>query len=533
MQHSPDNKAGKRSRSGLAGEALDSERRFTNAILDAIPDTVYVFDVETGAPVRWNRAMSEVSGHSDEEIAAMQAVVTWYSEEDQVKANAYIQQVLAGHPGRVEIDLIRKDGGTVPTEYSATLLGQGLDDTDRALMVSVGRDISRRRAAEREQQRLTEQLLQSQKMEAVGQLAGGIAHDFNNMLSIIHGNASLALMDLKEGEAFQEEFHEILTAAERARDLTMKLLTFARKEKLNTRQISMEALVSELLQLLGRTLDKKIRMENRVQGGEQIRADKNQILQALINICNNAADAMPDGGVLSFDSQQLHAEGVCEQCGERYSGTYCSLRISDTGVGMPEEIRRKIVEPFFTTKGAGKGTGLGLSVTHGIIVGHQGHMSVQSTPGQGSCFTILLPATGAGAAMVEGEEEQEQLPAGDEVILVVDDEASLLRLANRVLTRAGYQLLLAEGGQQAVELFRSRHRDVALVILDMIMPGMGGAEVFRELKKIAPDVKVILSSGYSADGQAGEMMKQGIQAFVQKPFSIEALCQTIREVLDS
>ena len=479
-----------------------------------------------------NAKLCDMLQYSEQELLAMNWPELTHPD-DLAHDLAQFHRMFDGEIDRYEMDkrLLRKDGAVLYTHLNVSCI-RG-EDGQLLQVLATLQDQTPNKLAEGEKEQLTEQLLQSQKMEAVGQLAGGVAHDFNNMLSIILGNASLALMELKEGEHLQAEFSEILTAAERAKDLTMKLLTFARKEKLSTQAISVDKLMGELVKILDRTLDKRVRIETQVQGDPVIRADKNQMLQALINICNNAADAMPQGGILTFSCEQEHEEGVCNTCGESYAGTYCVIRISDTGVGMTEDVQRKVVEPFFTTKGTGKGTGLGLAVTHGIVVGHQGHMSVRSTPGKGSCFTILLPAVAAGDLAQEREAQREQLTGGNEKILVVDDEVALLRLAARVLARAGYQAIQADNGQRALELFRQQQHEISAVVLDMIMPGMGGAELFNELKKIAPEVKVILSSGYSEDGQAGQLMKQGIRAFIQKPFSMETLCQTVRDVLDS
>jgi two-component system, cell cycle sensor histidine kinase and response regulator CckA len=386
---------------------------------------------------------------------------------------------------------------------------------------------------ENDREKLRQQLLQSQKMEAVGQLAGGIAHDFNNMLTVIMGNTQLAMMDLDSGGPTYQELSEVLETSDRAKALTMKLLTFARKEKISVSTVPTSNIIKKLTDILERSFDRKITIKTMLSKNVlPVEIDSNQMLQALLNVCNNARDAMPEGGTLiiedfkvALDETSLEGHAVVAP------GNYCLIRISDTGVGMTKEVMRKIFEPFFTMKAVGKGTGLGLSVTLGIIKNHSGYINVLSEPDRGTTVNIYLPYS-KNSEPVKENNVSEHIKRGAETILVVDDEESVLRLGGKLLNSAGYKVLLAPGGKEAVAIYNNSHDKIALVLLDMMMPEMDGREVYRELVKIDSGVKVILSSGYSIDGQAGEMMSAGIRAFVQKPYKVTELFNKVREVID-
>lgn len=400
------------------------------------------------------------------------------------------------------------------------------------LVEKVGKSEMKSKQIEEERESLAQQLLQSQKIEAIGQLAGGMAHDFNNMLTVIMGNANLALSDIKKDDHNYVEFKEIMNASERARDMTMKLLTFARKEKIDVRTVKISRILNELKTMLERTFPKKIKVETELQEDILVSIDTTQIQQALLNICTNARDAMPDGGTLMIECRETVLDDeYCEKYDNVKSGHYCIIQISDTGAGIPKEIIHKVIEPFFTTKGTGKGTGLGLSVTFGIVKSHNGIIRIYSEQGHGTTVSIYLPIEVV--AEYEGRKEIAcETERGTETILIVDDEEPVLELAERMLAKAGYTIIATDNGAEAVELYRERSKEIALVMLDMIMPEMDGGDVYRALREIDPDVKVVLSSGYSINGQAGKLMKEGIQSFVQKPFTRSALCSTMRRVLD-
>jgi len=422
----------------------------------------------------------------------------------------------------------RASGEDFPVEVSLTpIVHKG-----KSLLYCVWRDITVQKRMEEEKKKLQAQLYQAQKMEAIGQLAGGMAHDFNNMLGVIMSAAELAKLDIKEDSPAREELEAINDAVKRARELTMKLLTFARKDKINVRKAEMNTLLNDLHGLLKRTVPKSIDITVNVKDNSVINCDGNQIQQALVNVCNNAVDAMPSGGKLLIEATAVKVEeGICPDCGKGFTGGYALIQISDTGIGMTRDTIAKITEPFFTTKGIGKGTGLGLSVSLGIVHSHQGHLHVYSEPDKGTCIKIYLPLGGATADSDESRAPEISFK-GTETILVVDDEEHLLRLAGKMLSRNGYKPLLAGDGDTAIELYKKHLDEISVVVLDLMMPGMDGAEVNRRLKDLNPDVKIVFSSGFSADGMASELLKDKHHGFVQKPFEMNTLCREIRAQIE-
>ncbi len=396
-----------------------------------------------------------------------------------------------------------------------------------------GAEIARKKA-QSEHVSLEAQLRQSQKMEAVGQFAGGVAHDFNNMLSVIMGYTNMLLVDSDENMPNHSIYEAMLEAANRARDLTMKLLAFSRNEKIELRKKTADSILTRIISMLERTIQKKIVIEHHLVPGILIKVDENQIFQAILNICNNARDAMPDGGQMVIECKKVMLEfSYCKKYPDLIPGDYCLIRVSDSGKGiLPDEIT-KIFDPFFTTKKAGEGTGLGLSVTHGIIRNHGGHINVYSELGKGTVMNVYLPiASESDAADVRSLPPRIQPVTGNETILVVDDEQGILDIAEIMLKKAGYRVIKSNSGKQAIEVFRTYVSDISLVVLDMVMPDMDGSDVYATLREIAPEVNVILATGYSINGHAAQLLKDGISGFVQKPFMMQELCEEIRRVLD-
>lgn len=399
-------------------------------------------------------------------------------------------------------------------------------------LLGIVEDITKQQLAREEQGRLEDQLRQAQKMEIVGQLAGGVAHDFNNMLAVIIGNTEIVMSDMHEKDPRRDDLQDVLDAAVRSKDLSMKLLTFSRKEKLHVRKFDAGELITGVVSVLERSFPKLIRLETDVEPGMLIRGDDNQLYQTLLNLCNNARDAMPGGGTLRIAAESVEFDGiVCPGCSEKIAGRFCSIRVSDTGEGIPAEYIDKVIEPFFTTKSVGKGTGLGLSTSLGIVRSHAGHMWISSRPGEGTEITILIPYDDTLAAG-KGEESQKVVhEQGSGTILVVDDEELVLGLADRLIRNAGYTSITAGSGAKAIEIFKKEKQGIDLVIMDIMMPEMDGRELFYELKKIDGNVKIILSSGYSDDGVASELMRNGAVAFLQKPFKSDLLYSTISEAM--
>jgi PAS domain S-box-containing protein len=505
----------------------DSEARF-RALLENLADGVFCHDMD-GRFVLVNEAVCRMTGYTRQELTSLS--VTDIDARLVDRSNARFWTALSpGESVTIETAHKRRDGSEYPVEIRLNRLT--LDD--RPVILALARDITDRAAADHEKKRLQSQLLQSQKMEAVGRLAGGIAHDFNNMLAVIMGSAQLALMDAGPGHPLHEDIHEIKLAAERARDLTMKLLAFARKDKLNVRPMSVRRAIEELAPMLERTVAKRVQVRFGELSDSMIAIDKTQIHQALLNICLNAADAMPQGGDIHISAVcQTFLNGVCDSCGQDMAGDFCRIRIRDTGAGMPEDVRARVLEPFFTTKGVGKGTGLGLSVTHGIVTGHGGHIIIRSRTNEGTTVDIFLPLDHTDTQPDQKPVSANRAWSGTETILVIDDEHHVLSMSDRLLRAMGFKTVLAWSGPQGLEQFHAQRAQIDLVLLDMIMPGMDGVAVLQELRNADPHVKVVICTGYSLDDQSPELERLGFQGFVQKPFTLETLGKTVRRALDA
>ncbi|HMA91758.1 MAG TPA: response regulator [Polyangiaceae bacterium] len=390
-------------------------------------------------------------------------------------------------------------------------------------------DITQRRQAEQERADLQLQLAQAQKMEAIGTLAGGIAHDFNNILTGILGGLSLLDLDLGETSEQHAEIQEMIGLVKRASDLTKQLLGFARRGRYVVAPLDLADVLRKTSTMFGRTR-KDITIRTDVAPGlRAVLMDHAQLEQVLLNLCINAAYAMPDGGNLRLCAENAQISDGQETPPGALPGCFVKLEVTDTGIGMDAATQARIFEPFFTTKGIGAGSGLGLASTYGIIKGHGGFITVKSAVGSGSTFTLLLPATDRQVA--EEEVSTATIQHGAGTILVVDDEEQILRINARLLERIGYDVITASSGRQAIDLFLLHRGKISLVILDMIMPDMGGRQTYDALEEILPDVKVLLCSGYSSDGHAQEMMARGCKGFIQKPFDAAALSTKLKELL--
>ncbi len=381
-----------------------------------------------------------------------------------------------------------------------------------------------------EKRRMETQLLQAQKMEAVGTLAGGVAHDFNNLLMVVKGYASLMLLEIDPSHPHYEMLRTIEKKIDNGSKLTRQLLGYAKKGRYEFKTIPLNRLVEETAETFGRTR-KNITIRLDLSAGlSPLEADPSQMEQVLMNLLVNAADAMPGGGELFLKTANVTNGDFDPQLYDVEPGKYVLLSVGDTGIGMSDEIKSRIFEPFFTTKDPGRGTGLGLASVYGIVKGHGGYIDVDSEEGKGTTFRIYLPASEK--KIEETPCRREEIPKGSESILLVDDEEHILDVGKKMLGILNYRVLTASGGEQAVELHKSNREQIDLTILDLIMPQMGGKETFEAIKKISPTAKVLLSSGYSMDGQTKEIMKNGCKGFIQKPFSIRELSYKVREILD-
>jgi two-component system, cell cycle sensor histidine kinase and response regulator CckA len=429
-----------------------------------------------------------------------------------------------------EQKIVRLDGQTreaevtgIPTTY------QG-----KPAVQIVIRDITERKQAEAERRSLEEQLLQAQKLESIGTLAGGVAHDFNNLLTVISGNTQLALARLQPDAPVRPRLVEIDKAADRAATLTRQLLAFSRRQQLERKTVNLNDTINETIKLLRRVIGEDIEVRfHTATDLAPVFADPSQVEQVVMNLAINARDAMPEGGQFIIETNNV-------TLGRAYlynhplvkPGRYAQITVSDTGTGMDEETRARIFEPFFTTKGIGKGTGLGLAMIYGIVKQHDGLIEVYSEVGQGTTFKIYLPIIEKSVAE-ETDQAQPALRGGAETILVAEDEEPLRELAQSVLNELGYTVKLARDGEEAAAIYVANREQIDLVILDVVMPRMGGHEVYEQIRLSGSRVPVIFMTGYSAEMVNGNFIEKTGTPLLQKPYSVEVFGRKVREVLDA
>ena len=396
----------------------------------------------------------------------------------------------------------------------------------------IGRAIARAKAQE-EKEALQDLLRHAEKMQAIGHLAGGIAHDFNNQLTGIVGYAELLRTGLPPGSRLAGFADRILLATKRAADLTSQLLAFARRGKYLSVPVDIHRTVREVVSLLEHSIDKRITIKAELEASAPvINGDPSQVQSALLNLALNARDAMPEGGTLRFATRLVELDrDACERTGfDLVPGRYVQVAVTDTGVGMEGEVRARIFEPFFTTKPPGRGTGMGLAAVYGTVESHRGAVSVESKPGKGTTFTLFLPlSTDDG---VESEQTAEMGGSDSRAaVLLVDDESMVREVTREMLSQLGYRVTVCSDGIDALRVFRERSETIDVVILDLIMPNMGGLDLFVAMREIDPDVRVILASGFSIAGDAQRILEQGAKAFLQKPYRADELAKTVAEVL--
>ena len=499
---------------------LESEREHHN-FFQSTREAIVVFDHEMRL-LKANPASVRLFGYSRMTDMRDLCLDNLFAEpailDDLLK-----ELLFAGSIGDFEAVLCRKDLG----EQRTVVMGSGFVHSNGngspRHFEFVFTDISKRKELEA-------QLLQVQKFEAIGTLASGIAHDFNNLLMGIQGRASLIAMDLFPSHPHLEHTDAIETHVQSAKMLTDQLLGFARGGKYRARPMDVNQLARETASLFGRT-KKGLRIHMKcAKGIVVVNADPNQMEQVLLNMLINAWQAMPDGGDISLetgilipDKQFLDRHGV-------EPGPYVRIRISDTGVGMDRAIRKRIFDPFFTTKERGRGTGLGLASAYGIIRNHGGVITVKSKPGHGSAFSVYLPLSENKAVLVVSR--QPKLNQGSESILLVDDEELILDVGRAMLEKLGYCVTAAKGGGEAVKAVKNMKNKIDLVILDMIMPGMDGGKTFDSIREIVPTMRVMFASGHAAGNQVNKAMGKGCGGFIQKPFTIAELSESVRNMLD-
>jgi two-component system, cell cycle sensor histidine kinase and response regulator CckA len=422
-----------------------------------------------------------------------------------------------------EVKLYRKDKSII----WASMNTRAVRDFDGKIFYyeSIVQDITERK-------RLESHILLSQKMEAIGTLAGGMAHDFNNLLMGIQGYVSLMLYSMEQNHAHYDKLKHIEELIRSGADLTKELLEFARGGAYEPKPTDLNEVLDKASTMFGRT-KRELAIHKKYEANlYTVEVDQSQIERVFLNVCINAWQAISAGGELCLETNNVTLDETYVKPYSVSPGKYVKISLTDTGPGMDEGAKEKIFEPFFTINEMGRGSGLGLASAYGTIKNHRGFIDVSSEKGCGTRFDIYLPAS---VRDIETEEviPETEVPAETETVLIVDDEKTVLMVSTELLEALGYGVLAAWNGKEALDLYERQKDKIDVVILDMVMPDMGGGEVFEAMKKMNPDVKVILSSGYTLDGQTSGIMNRGCKAFIQKPFSMDDLSKKIREVLDA
>ena len=502
-----------------AEEQLLKEKSFTEAILDTLPGILYVCD-DGGRLVRWNNSFAEQTGLSREKILRV-FPADWFAEKDKPVIVQALRDVKEGEVS-VEAEIQYQSG---PVPYHLTVRMISMDE--RNYTIWVGLDLTERR-------KLEAGLVQAQKMEAIGTLAGGIAHDFNNILFAIIGYAELAQSDMEDRQRLENDLDGILKGAVRARDLVRQILTFSRKSVQEKQPLQMSLIVKEALKLLRSSLPTTIAIKQNIVSDAYVLADPTQIHQIVMNLCTNAYHAMLEsGGILGVALKEVEFSTVSYVPGlELPPGRYLRLEVSDTGIGMDEATKTKIFEPYFTTREKGEGTGLGLAVVHGIVDSHQGQINIYSEPGKGTTCRIYFPVAAAGNT-ISGTPQDEKPPAGgSETVMVVDDEEAIVDMIRKALTRYGYKVITFTNAAQALQEFLKQPENYDLVLTDMTMPSLTGAQLAGKIMEIRPELPIILCTGHSDLVNRETALAMGIKEYCEKPMNLNNLAGKVRAALD-
>ena len=510
-----------------ADEALQQSSEKYRTILESIEEGYFETDLK-GNLTFSNDPFCKILGYPRNQLLGMNT--RDYTTPDSVEKFFRITEQVkqTGKPEQVtDYDVFRNNGSKAVLELSISLLTD--KDGKPAGFRGMLRDVTKRKQTEEEKRLLEIQLQQAQKMESIGTLAGGIAHDFNNILMGIQGNATLMLLKIESEHPSYEKVKNIEKFVQNGTELTNQLLGFARRGKYLVKTTDLNEVIQKSSTLFART-KKEIQVHTDFHNEIwAVEVDSGQIEQALLNLYVNAWQAMPEGGAVYLKTRNVMLDNSYVKSFKVEPGKYVEISVSDTGVGIDRETRKRIFEPFFTTKEMGRGTGLGLASVYGIIKSHGGYIDVCSEKEKGTTFTIYLPASEKEA--IRDKEVSPETIKGSGTILLIDDEKMILDVGCELLEELGYTVLSALSGRQALEIFQKNTDKIDLVIMDMIMPGMGGGETFDRLRNINPNIKVLLSSGYSVNGQATKILRRGCNGFIQKPFNLNQLAEKIGKIM--
>jgi len=504
-----------------AEDSALKERAFSEAIVDSLPGVFYLVE-QAGRLRRWNRAFETVTGRSAEELASIPAL-DLVADEDRARAAAALEKVFATGAGDVEVDLASADGRRTPYYFVAVRIV--LDGVTCCIVTGI--DVTVRR-------RLEAELQQSQKIEAIGRLAGGVAHDFNNILGIIMGHGELVQLQLRPGHPVRGRVDQIMNAAGRAAALTHQLLAFSRKQVLQPKVLDLNEVVADTNKMLGRVIGEDIALVMRPAADlGSVLADPGQVSQILLNLASNARDAMLTGGTLTIETANVDFnEQEAALRPPTRAGRYVLLAVSDTGAGMSEETQRRVFEPFFTTKPEGQGTGLGLATVYGIVKQSGGYIWVYSEVGRGATFKVYLPRLDKAPEAATAAAPRASAPGGHETLLLVEDSEALRQVTCETLEQYGYTILPASDGDEALALAHEHKGAIDLLLTDVVMPRLGGADLARQLSALRPGMRVLYMSGYT-DGTISHhgVLGEGVM-LLTKPFTVDQLARAVREALD-
>ncbi len=512
-------------------EALrESERRFRIAFSSS-PDAININRLEDGLYVDINEGFTKTTGYTREEVLGKTSLELniWHDPADRDRLVAALKQ--DGYCENLEAVFRMKDGTLATGLMSARVIHlQGVPH-----ILSITRDITRLKEAEKDRKRLEAQLLQAQKMESVGRLAGGVAHDFNNMLNVILGHTEMLLMTMEPNDPHRAGLKEIQKAAQRSADLTRQLLAFARRQTIAPRVLDLNDTVEGMLKMLRRLIGEDIDLIWEPDSNLwPVKMDPAQVDQIVVNLCLNARDAIAGPGQVTLETENVVLdESYCADRLECVPGDYVMLAVSDNGCGMDKEVQSHLFEPFFTTKEVGKGTGLGLATVYGIVKQNNGHINVYSEPGKGTTVKLYIPRHEGEAAGSTAAGPGEMPRSRGETLLLVEDESAILNLGKTMLEILGYTVIAAGSPEEALEAAEGHSGVIHLLITDVVMPQMTGKDLADRLKTIRPEMKTLFMSGYTANviAQHG-VLKRGVH-FIQKPFTMTGLATHVREALDA
>ena len=498
-----------------------SEERYME-LFEHSPDMSHIIN-ETGTIISCNQTEANKLGYSKNEIIG-QSFLKLYPNEYHQEAKQILDRILKDNQQIQDLEekMVKKDGTLIDVSINASVIR---DENGQLLVRAVARDIT-------EKKNLEARVLHAQRIDSIGKLAGGVAHDFNNILTSILGSTAIMKRKMNPNDQWYRFADIIETAARRGASLTKQLLTFARKGTIQFRPVIVNDIIEETIKLFERSTDKTYVVKKYLtQEPCIISGDDGQIQQSILNLLLNARDAMPNGGIISVRSEKKRIDKFITFTGEIKEGDFVSVSVEDTGIGIEKGIQQHIFDPFFTTKEPGKGTGLGLSVVYGVVNAHNGFITVESEPNRGSKFTMFFPLISMKEPTTE-QTKSSKLKYGNEKVLVVDDEKDVANVVGGMLESLGYKVTIVDSGQKAVNLLKKKKK-FDVVVLDLNMPKMSGKVTFTKIRKINPKLKVIISTGYSDKDMDLSKWPGEIDAFLQKPYQLQELSETMRKVLDN